>query len=279
MTFPHFFQARSQHSQVEENTFLGLTASPPQGCQWPGVSSSSPSRPTPPTPEAGCSPGEHSQPPGLPHVWRKRARTKDTSPTNHIPVGMSGAICFSTIIYIHLFALLSPWAGRRKHLIGWFLFSPLAGILVPLTGLASRLLISAGRGSGPVLPLLLTQAPGSTLRFSHRSLLWFPESRAKTELRSPVATCCPSKPRATAESGLKTRSHVPPLPASARPSARRSQRRPGAIFLLCQGPWLSWPAGEPGVEEAISNTVTFALFLKSPQFLESCFFLRNLAFV
>lgn len=129
-----------------------------------------------------------------------------------------------------------------------FPFSPLAGLLVPLTGLASRLLISAGRGSGPVLPPLLTQALSSTLRFSHRSLLAFPESRAKTELRSPAATCCPSKPRAMARSGLIPHSYVPPSPASARPSARRPQRRPGAIFLLRQGPWLSWPAGKPSTK-------------------------------
>lgn len=31
--------------------------------------------------------------------------------------------------------------------------------------------------------------------------------------------------------------------------------------------------------EAIYKTATFVLFLKSPQFLESCFFLRNLALV
>lgn len=114
-----------QHSQVEKNMLPALMATPPQKCQWPSISCSSSSCPTPSNPGTDSSNQAQAS-----HMSEGRLAGLKTLLTKHVPMGISQRVYFTGIIYFHLFVpfllfgfffflILPPWAGHRKSLISF----------------------------------------------------------------------------------------------------------------------------------------------------------------
>lgn len=107
--------------------------------------------------------------------------------TQHVPGSISKSVCSNSSLHFHLLVLLLntnqiPFSSSRSHKEPHQLPCPLlAQILVPVPVLARCLLLSVGEGSGPVLQMLLMQVLSSTLRFSHRSMLYCLKQRDKLE--------------------------------------------------------------------------------------------------
>lgn len=99
------------------------------------------------------------------HMSEGRLAGLKTLLTKHVPMGISQRVYFTGITYFHLFVpfLLfgfffffnSSSLSRPYKKPDQFPSSLLAQILVPVPGLARCLLLSVGRGSGPVLQMLL----------------------------------------------------------------------------------------------------------------------------
>lgn len=107
-----------QHSQVEKNMLPALMTTPPQKCQWPSISSSSSSCPTPSN-QGLTLPTKYE----ASHISEGRLAGLKTLLTKHILMGTSQRVYFTGIsVCVLVFLILPPWAGHRKSLISFSLF-------------------------------------------------------------------------------------------------------------------------------------------------------------
>lgn len=103
-----------QHSQVEKNMLPALMAPLPQKCQWPSISCSSSSCPTPSNPGTD-SPTKHE----ASHVSEGRQVGLKTLLTKHVPMGISQRVCFIGIISFHLFVPFLPLFAVVVVVVVW----------------------------------------------------------------------------------------------------------------------------------------------------------------